>query len=79
MPKYINADDFFDVFCELDREPYNTFHQIEADSLEEVIYCKDCVKEQTCKFAQYQGVHGFCSLAERKEDGNNDNNQDSTH
>jgi hypothetical protein len=68
MPKYIDADDFFSVFGELDKEPYNTFNQIETDSLEEVIYCKDCVKEQICKFAQYQGIYGFCSLAERKED-----------
>lgn len=33
----------------------------------EVCRCKDCTKERTCNFAQYQGVDGYCSYGERKD------------
>ena len=34
----------------------------------QVVRCKDCMKQPTCNFTQYQGNNGFCSLAERKDD-----------
>ena len=32
-----------------------------------VVRCGECEKEQICRFAQYQGTNGFCSLRERRE------------
>ena len=34
----------------------------------EIVRCKDCIKQPLCKFSQYQGNDGYCSLAERKTD-----------
>lgn len=34
----------------------------------EIIRCKDCGKQRVCRFSQYQGDNGFCSLAARKEE-----------
>ncbi len=34
----------------------------------EVVRCKQCVSHNLCKFEQYQGLDGFCSYGERKED-----------
>ena len=31
----------------------------------EVVRCKDCIREQDCEFAQYQGENGYCSYGER--------------
>ena len=33
----------------------------------EVVRCKDCIKQQKCNFAQYQGLNGYCSLGEKGE------------
>lgn len=32
----------------------------------EIIRCRDCEKQPVCRFEQYQGNDGYCSLAERK-------------
>lgn len=34
----------------------------------EIVRCKDCIKQPLCKFSQYQGNDGYCSLAERRTD-----------
>lgn len=34
----------------------------------EVVRCKQCVSHNLCKFEQYQGLDGFCSYGEMKED-----------
>ena len=34
----------------------------------DIIRCKDCIKQPLCKFSQYQGNDGYCSLAERRTD-----------
>ena len=34
---------------------------------EEVVRCKDCEKQRTCRYAQYLGEDGFCSYGERKD------------
>lgn len=34
----------------------------------EVVRCKQCESHNLCKFEQYQGLDGFCSYGERKED-----------
>lgn len=34
----------------------------------EIIYCKDCVKHNKCKFYQTQGDNGYCRYG-RSEDG----------
>ena len=33
----------------------------------EVVRCKDCVSHNICKFEQFQGLNGFCSYGERKD------------
>ena len=33
----------------------------------EVVRCKDCIMEATCKHTQRLGEDGFCSNGERKE------------
>lgn len=38
-----------------------------AADVTEVVRCKDCTKERTCNYAQYQGVDGYCSYGERKD------------
>ena len=57
----------------------------------EVVRCKDCIHSDQCTKEMVMktrgggylycpmGSDGFCSLGERREDGNNDNNMDSTH
>lgn len=30
-----------------------------------VVRCKECLRERHCKFTQYQGMNGYCSLGER--------------
>ena len=35
----------------------------------EVVRCKDCVSHNICKFEQFQGLNGFCSYGERKDNG----------
>lgn len=35
----------------------------------EIIRCKDCVWNRVCRFGQYLGLNGYCSKAERREDG----------
>jgi hypothetical protein len=35
----------------------------------EVIRCKDCSKRPTCKHTRALGINGYCSDAERKNDG----------
>lgn len=37
----------------------------EYQSLQEVVQCKDCKSQKTCKFAQWQGDYGYCSNGER--------------
>ena len=32
----------------------------------EVVRCKDCEREQTCKIAQRLGIYGYCSEGERR-------------
>jgi hypothetical protein len=32
-----------------------------------VVRCKDCRRERYCEFTQYQGMNGYCSLAESKD------------
>ena len=34
-----------------------------------VVRCENCIMHNDCKFEQYQGLNGFCSLGERKENG----------
>ena len=34
---------------------------------EEVVRCKGCEKQRTCRYAQYLGEDGFCSYGERKD------------
>lgn len=73
MPRYIDADGFFDNFPELDIVPYNTFP---ATDVVEVVRCKDC------KFYSLNDGGGctrsggleylitsdeYCSKGERKE------------
>lgn len=43
---------------------YETFGWLALEK--EPTRCKDCIKQPTCKFAQYQGNDGYCSLGERK-------------
>ena len=31
----------------------------------EVVRCRECLRERHCKFTQYQGMNGYCSLGER--------------
>lgn len=31
-----------------------------------VVRCEKCIWHNECKFEQYQGLNGFCSLGERK-------------
>lgn len=31
----------------------------------EVVLCRECLRERYCKFTQYQGMNGYCSLGER--------------
>ena len=33
----------------------------------EVVRCKDCVSHNICKFEQFQGLNGFYSYGERKD------------
>ena len=33
----------------------------------EVVRCEDCFKQPVCRFAQYQGNRGYCSLGERSD------------
>ena len=33
----------------------------------EVVRCKGCEKQRTCRYAQYLGEDGFCSYGERKD------------
>lgn len=35
----------------------------------EIIQCKDCLIHGVCKFEQWLGLNGYCSKAERREDG----------
>ena len=35
----------------------------------EVVRCKQCVSHNLCKFEQFQGLDGFCSYGERKNNG----------
>jgi len=43
----------------------NTFPTVDAV---EVVRCEKCIRHNECKFEQYQGLNGFCSLGERKTD-----------
>lgn len=36
-------------------------------TLVKVVRCENCTMHNDCKFEQYQGLNGFCSLGERKE------------
>ena len=37
-----------------------------ASAQPEVILCRDCIKQSSCIFSQYQGNDGYCRLAEPK-------------
>jgi hypothetical protein len=39
----------------------------EKADLQAVVRCKDCRRERYCEFTQYQGMNGYCSLAESKD------------
>lgn len=41
---------------------------IKALEQPEIIRCKECNKQRTCRFSQYQGDDGFCRYAERRTD-----------
>ena len=36
--------------------------------LDDVVRCKDCEKQECCRYAQYLGDNGFCSNGERSSD-----------
>lgn len=52
--------------ADLDNTPSMMFHTKHGKDVEyvKVVRCKNCKKQKTCKFAQYQGNNGFCLLAE---------------
>ena len=39
----------------------------EKADVQAVVRCKDCRRERYCEFTQYQGMNGYCSLAESKD------------
>lgn len=74
MSRYIDADAFFEEFCELDVEPYN--HYPTADVVE-VVRCKDCKNGEfksyappSCRYycknsTNYHSKDFYCSMGER--------------
>ena len=35
----------------------------------DIVFCKECINEQDCPNAQYQGENGHCIYGERKGEG----------
>lgn len=80
MARYIDADDFFRTFEELDIEPYNNFP---TTDVVDVVRCKDCAHYQPSLFGEknmcfrkdVDGVQicydfspdDYCSYGERRE------------
>lgn len=75
MDKYINAEqlkrtietsmDMQDLY--LPSHFFDVIDGISAADVAEVCRCKDCTKERTCIFAQYQGADGYCSYGVRRD------------
>ena len=48
--------------------PFRTLGCCDECNKTEVIRCRDCEREQTCRLAQRLGEDGYCSESERKND-----------
>lgn len=63
-----------DYAVELSNSEYdavcNALDGIPAADVVPVVRCKDCNQIQRCKFGQYLGLDGYCSLGEREDSGN---------
>ena len=53
----VTNDDVINVLMAIEKAPT-------VDAVE-VVRCKDCIREQHCEFAQYQGENGYCLYGER--------------
>lgn len=62
-------DNEFAVLCPLDEVSGVVDACPTADAVP-VVRCKDCNQVQYCKFGQYLGLEGYCSLGDRKDDDN---------
>lgn len=68
MAKYINAEDFFETFPDIDKPPYSFWAIRHIADVEDVVRCKNCLHECTCKITQYFGGEGYCSYGIRKKE-----------
>lgn len=53
------------LFAEKQLDVMRDIHAKVTSDAVEVVRCKECLSERQCKFAQYQGMNGYCSLGER--------------
>ena len=66
--------DVNNVYSLFDKDGFATLHVTDIDTIPrvdavEVVRCKDCIAHNLCKFEQSQGLNGFCSYGERKDNG----------
>lgn len=64
MAKYIDKNKAYRIV--LHYGSYAASSKIADMESIELVRCGECSKEQTCRFAQYQGTNGFCSLGEKE-------------
>ena len=58
MARYIDAEDFFDTFPEIDKIPYSSWAVTHIAAQPEIIRCKDCKW-----WDKYSEKHGYCMAA----------------
>ena len=64
MSRYLYRKDLANVRLGISMA-VDTVEALQTVDAVEVVRCKECLSDQRCKFAQYQGMNGYCSLGER--------------
>lgn len=64
MAKYIDKDKAYRIV--LHYGSYVASNKIAEMPSIDLVLCGECRKALTCRFAQYQGIKGFCSLGEKE-------------
>lgn len=70
MADLIDRKELRDALYEADAvtmQGVKIINQFPAVDAVPVVRCKDCVSHNLCKFEQFQGINGFCSYGERKD------------
>ena len=70
MDDLIDRKELRDALYEADAvtmQGVKIINQFPAVDAVPVVRCKDCVSHNLCKFEQFQGINGFCSYGERKD------------